>query len=161
MAEELLKKMYFEDMQIGDKVFSVGRTITETDIVNFAGLSGDYNTLHTDAEFAKGSIGGQRIAHGMLPYVIASGLFTRTAYNLAIMDALTAFTEIRSWKFKKPVLIGDTIHVVAELIEKEDSMPESKNGKVVFRRTVINQKDEVVQEGEWVMLYKKRNMIER
>jgi len=161
VVEELLKKMYFEDMQIGDKVVSVGRTITEADIVNFAGLSGDYNTLHTDAEFAKGSIAGQRIAHGMLPYVIASGLFTRTAYNLAIMEALTAFTEIRSWKFKKPVLIGDTIHVVAELIEKEDSRPESKNGKVVFRRTVINQKDEVVQEGEWVMLYKKGNMVEK
>lgn len=159
MVEELLKKMYFEDMQIGDKAVSVGRTITEADIVNFAGISGDYNTLHTDAEFAKGSIAGQRIAHGMLPYVIASGLFTRTSYNLAIMESLTAFTEIRSWKFKKPVLIGDTIHVLVELIEKEDSRPESKNGKVVFRRTVINQKDEVVQEGEWVMLYKKRSML--
>lgn len=159
MVEEFLKKMYFEDMQIGDKAVSVGRTITEADIVNFAGISGDYNTLHTDAEFAKGSIAGQRIAHGMLPYVIASGLFTRTSYNLAIMESLTAFTEIRSWKFKKPVLIGDTIHVLVELIEKEDSRPESKNGKVVFRRKVINQKDEVVQEGEWVMLYKKRSML--
>lgn len=159
MAEELLKKMYFEDMNIGDKAVSVGRTLTEADIVNFAGLSGDYNTLHTDAEFAKGSIAGQRIAHGMLPYVMASGLFTRTAYNLAIMEALTAFTEIRSWKFKKPVLIGDTIRVEVELIEKEDSKPESKNGKVVFRRKVLNQKDEIVQEGEWVMLYKKRSML--
>lgn len=159
MAEELLKSMYFEDMQIGDKSISLGRTVTEADIVNFAGLSGDYNSLHTDAEFAKGSIAGQRIAHGMLPYVIASGLFTRTAYSLSIMEALTAFTEIRSWKFKKPVIIGDTIRVIVELIEKEDSRPESKNGKVVFKRTVLNQSDEVVQEGEWVMLYKKRSML--
>ncbi|MBF4695052.1 MaoC/PaaZ C-terminal domain-containing protein [Fusibacter ferrireducens] len=159
MSDKFLEKKYFEDMQIGDQVISVGRTITEADIVNFAGLSGDYNTLHTDAEFARQSIAGERIAHGMLPYVIASGLFTRTAYNLSVMDALTAFVEIRSWKFLKPVLIGDTIRVLVELVEKLDSKPESKNGKVVFRRTVLNQKDEVVQRGEWVMLYKKRSML--
>ena len=159
MVDELQRKIYFEDMQIGDKAVSVGRTVTEADIVNFAGLSGDYNTLHTDAEFAKGSIAGQRIAHGLLPLVIAAGLFTRTAYNLSIMEALTAFTEIRSWKFKKPVVIGDTIKVEAEIIEKEDSRPESKNGKIVFRRTVLNQRNEIIQVGELVMLYKKRSML--
>lgn len=157
MVEEL-QKMFFEDMQIGDKVISVGRTITEADIVNFAGLSGDYNTLHTDAEFAKNSIAGERIAHGLLPLVISAGLFTRTPYNLSIMEALTAFTEIRSWKFKKPVVIGDTIRVEVEIIEKIDSKPESDNGKIVFKRTVLNQRDEVVQFGELVMLYKKKNI---
>jgi len=158
MVFESQKQLYFEDMHIGDKVVSVGRTVTEADIVNFAGLSGDYNTIHTDAEFAKGSIAGQRIAHGLLPLVISAGLFTRTAYNLSIMEALTAFTEIRSWKFKKPVVIGDTIKVEAEIIEKEDSRPESKNGKIVFRRTVLNQRDEIIQVGELVMLYKKREV---
>jgi acyl dehydratase len=73
---ELLEQKYFEDMKVGDKCVSVGRTITEADIVNFAGISGDYNILHTDAEYAKTSIAGQRLAHGLLPLVVASGLYT-------------------------------------------------------------------------------------
>ena len=107
MKKDLEQQIYFEDMEIGDKVVSVGRTITEADIVSFAGLTGDYNTLHTDAEFAKGSIAGQRLAHGMLPLTYSSGLFTRTSYNQAMMAQMAALTEI-NWKFKKPVLIGDT-----------------------------------------------------
>lgn len=154
--EELVKKLYFEDMQVGDTAESMGRTITEADIVGFAGLSGDYNTLHTDAEFAKNSIAGQRIAHGMLPLVVSSGLYTRTAYNLAMMEQLTAMTEIRSWKFKKPVVIGDTIRVMQELVEKSDPRPDSNSGKIVFRRTVLNQRGEVIQQGEVVQLIKKR-----
>ncbi len=154
--EELVKKLYFEDMQVGDTAESMGRTITEADIVGFAGLSGDYNTLHTDAEFAKNSIAGQRIAHGMLPLVVSSGLYTRTAYNLAMMEQLTAMTEIRSWKFKKPVVIGDTIRVMQELVEKSDPRPDSNSGKIVFRRTVLNQRGEVIQQGELVQLIKKR-----
>lgn len=154
---ELLQKKYFEDIVVGDRCISVGRTITEADIVNFAGISGDYNTLHTDAEYAKSSLAGQRLAHGLLVMVVASGLFTRTAYNLAITETLTALAEIKSWKFQKPVLIGDTVRVDVEFIEKTDSKPESKSGKVICRRTVLNQRDEVVQTGEYVMLIKKRN----
>lgn len=154
MEEQRVK--YFEEIGVGDCAVSVGRTITEADIVNFAGLSGDYNTLHTDAEFAKGSIAGQRIAHGLLPLAVASGLYTRTAYNMATAPNLVALTEIRSWKFRKPVLIGDTIRVEVEVIEKVDSKPESGSGKVVLRRTILNQRDETVQTGEFVMLYRKR-----
>jgi acyl dehydratase len=153
---ELLSKRYFEDIAIGDRCTSVGRTITETDVVNFAGLSGDYNTLHTDAEYAKSSIAGQRLAHGLLAMVVASGLFTRTAYNLAITETLTALREIRTWKFQKPVLINDTIHVEVEFTEKVDAKPESSSGKVVCRRYVVNQRGETVQEGDYVMLIKKR-----
>lgn len=154
---ELLEKKYFDDIAVGDSCISVGRTITEADIVNFAGISGDFNTLHTDVEYAKSSIAGQRLAHGILVMAVASGLFTRTAYNLAITATLAAMTEIRSWKFQKPVLIGDTIRVQMEVIEKADPKPESKSGKAVFRRSVLNQRDEVVQVGETVMLIKKRN----
>lgn len=153
---ELLERKYYEDIIVGDGCISVGRTITEADIVNFAGISGDFNTIHTDAEYAKTSIAGQRLAHGMLVMAIASGLFTRTAYNLAITATLTAMTEIRAWKFQKPVLIGDTVRVQMEVIEKTDPKPESKSGKAVFRRSVLNQRDEVVQVGETVMLIKKR-----
>jgi acyl dehydratase len=151
-----LTKRYFEDVEIGDLSKSAGRTITEADIVNFAGLSGDYNLIHTDAEYARGSIAGQRIAHGLLVKSVASGLFTRTAYNQSLSETLTALAEIRSWKFKKAVLIGDTIHVEAEVVEKSDSRPESDSARVVMRRTVLNQRDEVVQSGEYVLLVKKR-----
>ncbi len=154
---EMIEPKYFEDILVGDQCISVGRTITEADIVNFAGLSGDYNTLHTDAEYAKSSIAGQRLAHGLLVMVVASGLFTRTAYNLAITETLTALAEVKSWKFQKPVLIGDTVRVKVEFTEKNDSRPESKSGKIICRRTVLNQRDEVVQTGEYVMLIKKRN----
>lgn len=153
---EYIEKRYFEDIAVGDISISMGRTITEADIVNFAGLSGDYNTLHTDKEYAKNSIAGQRLAHGLLSLVIGSGLYTRTAYNLSTLETLTAFTEIRSWKFKKPVLIGDTIHVKVEIAEKIDNKPESSSGKVISHRSIINQNGEVVQEGDCVLLIKKR-----
>ena len=152
----LVDKRYYEDMNVGDTEVSMGRTVTETDIVNFAGLRGDCNTLHADAEYAKGSIAGQRIAHGLLPLCICSGLYTRTAYNLSMLETLTAFTEIKNWKFKKPVLIGDTIHMKMEIVEKTDTKPGATSGKVVFHRSVINQRDEVVQEGDFVLLIKKR-----
>ena len=154
MKKDLEQQIYFEDMEIGDKVVSVGRTITEADIVSFAGLTGDYNTLHTDAEFAKGSIAGQRLAHGMLPLTYSSGLFTRTSYNQAMMAQMAALTEI-NWKFKKPVLIGDTIHVEQEVIEKADPRPESDMGKVTFLRTIFNQRGEIVQQGEFKQLIRK------
>jgi len=152
---ELFEQRYFEDMSVGDKCISVGRTVTEADIVNFAGISGDYNILHTDAEYAKTSIAGQRLAQGLLPLAIASGLYTRTPYGMSMTGTLTAFTEVRSWKFKKPVLIGDTIHVEVEIAEKIDARPESSSGKIVMKRTIINQKNEIVQEGEFVLLIKK------
>lgn len=152
---EMLEKKYFEDMKIGDKGISVGRTITEADIVNFAGVSGDYNILHTDAEYAKNSIAGQRLAHGLLAMVVASGLYTRTPYGMAMTGTLTAFTEVKSWKFKQPVLIGDTIHVEVEVIEKIDARPDSSSGKIVMRRTILNQRNEVVQVGDYVLLIKK------
>ncbi|MDR3562984.1 MAG: MaoC/PaaZ C-terminal domain-containing protein [Negativicutes bacterium] len=153
---DLLEQKYFDDMEVGDKCVSVGRTITEADIVNFAGISGDYNILHTDAEYAKNSIAGQRLAHGFLSMVVASGLYTRTPYGMAMTGTLTAFTEIRSWKFKKPVLIGDTIHVEVEITEKIDAKPESSSGKIVMTRTILNQRNEIVQTGEFVLLVKKR-----
>lgn len=154
MEKELI--LYFEDIHVGDRCHSVGRTITEADIVNFAGVSGDYNTLHTDAEYAKSSIAGQRLAHGLLVMVVASGLFTRTTYNVALSETLTALTEIKSWKFLRPVLINDTIHVEVEFSEKIDTKPESGNGKVICHRSVVNQRGEIVQAGEYVMLIKKQ-----
>ncbi len=153
---KLLEKRYFEDVEVGDTITSVGRTITEGDIVNFAGLTGDFNLIHTNREFATSSIAGQRVAHGLLILSVAAGLFTRTAYYMSMNENLTALTEYTSWKFKKPVVIGDTIHVIITITDKIDSKPEADSGKLVMHRDVINQRGEVVQTGDCTLLFKKR-----
>src|SRR5205814_6575185 len=103
-------RRYFDDIQVGEEYESPGRTVTETDIVLFAGLSGDYNVLHTDAEFMKTSLFGERIAHGLLGLAIQSGLFSRATQAYATI----AFVGLR-WKFKSPIKIGDTIHLQARV----------------------------------------------
>ncbi|NLW79282.1 MAG: dehydratase [Ruminococcaceae bacterium] len=148
--------MYFEDIQVGDTFQTVGRTITEADIVAFAGLTGDYNLIHTNAEVAKNSIAGQRMAHGMLVMSISNGLITRSAYYMGITEAITALTSVEQHKFKKPVVIGDTIHVDVEIAEAVDARPESGSAKVVLRRSIVNQRGQVVQEGTYAILVKKR-----
>jgi acyl dehydratase len=143
-------RRYFEDIEVGEAYESPGRTVTETDIVLFAGLSGDYNVLHTDAEFMKQSIFGERIAHGLLGLAIQAGLFGRstTAY------ATLACTGLR-WKFKAPIKIGDTIRLHARVTGKRDT-GEADRGLVVLQRSVVNQRDEVVQEGETELLVGRR-----
>lgn len=144
---------YFQDINIGYKCTSVGKTITEADIVNFVGISGDYNLLHTDAEFCKNTLYGERIVQGLLVMSIASGLFTRTEFGLKISKSLIALVGIKEWSFKLPVKINDTIYVEVEIIDKIDIKPDS--GRIIIRRTVFNQRNEVVQVGDTVMLIKK------
>jgi acyl dehydratase len=135
-------RRYFDDIQVGEEYESPGRTVTETDIVLFAGLSGDYNVLHTDAEFMKKSIFGERIAHGLLGLAIQAGLFTRATAAYATL----AFVGMR-WKFKGPIKIGDTIRVRARVLAKKATSKPDR-GVITLERTVLNQRDEVVQEGE-------------
>ena len=141
---------YYEDIEVGEEYESPGRTVTETDIVQFAGLSGDYNVLHTDAEFMKTSIFGERIAHGLLVLAIQSGLFSRAASAYATL----AFTGLR-WKFKGPVKIGDTVRLRARVSAKRDDGKPDR-GLVTVERSVVNQRGEVVQEGETDLLVEKR-----
>jgi acyl dehydratase len=143
-------RRYFDDIEVGEEYESPGRTVTETDIVIFAGLSGDYNILHTDAEFMKQSIFGERIAHGLLGLSIQAGLFTRATLPYATI----ALSGLR-WKFKGPIKIGDTIRVRARVsAKKETDKPE--RGLVTLERRVVNQRDEVVQEGETDLLVERR-----
>src|SRR5512134_1781691 len=100
--------MYFEEFQVGQVIYSAGRTITESDIVAFAGLSGDFNQMHVDAEYSARTPFGQRVAHGLLVLSIASGLAVQTG---VMEGTVIAFREVNDWKFIKPVFIGDTIHV--------------------------------------------------
>ena len=140
--------MYFEEFESGQKIVTVGRTITEGDLVNFAGLSGDFNLIHTDAEYSKTIPFGQRIAHGLLGVAIASGL----AYRTGILEGTTiAFREIREWRFVKPVFIGDTIHVELNVAETK-AIPRLKGGSVDILVDVQNQNGETVMKGTWTML---------
>jgi acyl dehydratase len=139
---------WFEEFEVGMKFTSPGRTVTETDIVNFAGLSGDYNQIHVDAEFSKDQPFGQRVAHGILIMAIISGLADQTGL---INRTVIAFREIDKWKFSKPVFIGDTIHVVLA-VQETKLMPKLNGGIVVLKVNAMNQRDEVVQRGEWVAL---------
>jgi 3-hydroxybutyryl-CoA dehydratase len=143
-------RRYFDEIELGEEYESPGRTVTEADIVMFAGLSGDYNVLHTDAEFMKKSIFGERIAHGLLCLAIQSGLFNRATAPYATL----AFGGLR-WKFKLPVKIGDTIRLRAKVTEKKD-LDETDRGLVTLERTIVNQRDEIVQQGQTDLVVQKR-----
>jgi acyl dehydratase len=143
-------RRYFEEIEVGEEYESPGRTVTEGDIVLFAGLSGDYNVLHTDAEFMRKSIFGERIAHGLLGLAIQSGLLTRATRQYATV----ACAGLR-WKFKGPIKIGDTIRLRARVTAKRETEG-AAHGQVTLERQVLNQRDEVVQEGETELIVERR-----
>lgn len=140
--------MYFEEFAPGQKVVTVARTVTEADVVSFAGLSGDFNQIHVDAAFAKGTPFGQRIAHGLCVLSIASGLAVQTG----IMEGtVLAFREIQEWKFSNPVYFGDTIHVVLEVLDTK-ALPRLGAGAVTLSLEVVNQDGKSLQKGKWSVL---------
>lgn len=143
--------MFFEDFENGMRIETAGKTITEADIVNFAGVSGDWNRIHLDEEFAKKTIFGRRIAHGLLTLAVTSGLITRLRLT---EDSLIAFYGIDKLRFTKPVFIGDTIRAVVEVEGKEDK---GDYGVVAFKISTLNQNDEVVMVATFKTAVKKRN----
>ena len=143
--------LYYEEYEIGQKMVTRGRTITEADIVAFAGLTGDYNPMHTDAEYMKQSIFGQRIAHGMLSLSYAVG----QAYQLGFMEGkIIAFRGLEM-KFSAPVFIGDTMHVELTVAEKKDAL-RMGGGLVTIDVKIINQQGKTVQSGTWTVLVTSR-----
>ena len=143
--------MYFEDFEVGMKLVTAARTITEADIVTFAGLSGDYNQIHTDEVYAANDTFGRRIAHGLMVQSIASGLAVRSGF---IEGTVLAFREL-SAKFSLPVFIGDTVHVLIEIIQIK-ALRRLGGGNITMKYSVINQEDKKVQRGDWIMLIKHR-----
>ena len=144
--------MYFEEFEVGQRVTSAARTVTEADIVTFAGLSGDYNQIHTDAEFSQGTPFGQRVAHGLLGLSIASGLVVQTGL---MEGTIIAFREVNNWRFIKPIFIGDTIHVEVEVLQIK-SIPRIGGGSLILELDVKNQADETVMKGTWTALVASR-----
>lgn len=137
--------LYFEEFEVGQKFTTAARTVTETDVVSFAGLSADYNSIHTDAEFAKSTPFGERVAHGLLIISIISGLANRSGF---IEGTVLAFREIKQWKFSRPVFIGDTVHAEIEVIGLK-ALPRLKGGAVDLEFKVKNQDGEITMKGIW------------
>jgi 3-hydroxybutyryl-CoA dehydratase len=139
--------LWFEQFEEGMVVESAGRTITEADVVGFASLSGDWNQMHTDAEYCKTTMYGQRVAHGLLVLSVASGLAMRLGF---MEQTVKAFMGL-SWKFRAPVFIGDTVHLRAT-VTKKHPMRQLGGGVVTFNVEVLNQDNRVVQRGEWEVI---------
>jgi acyl dehydratase len=137
---------YFDDFEVGQEWETQGRTVTETDIVNFAGLSGDFNPIHVDHEFAKNTPFRQPIAHGLLVFSIGSGLGVSCPQVRTV-----AFVQVKEWNFRGPVFIGDTIHLRSQILEKTPK-GRGRRGEVVWYRGIINQEGKIVQEGKLVTL---------
>lgn len=136
--------MHFEDFAVEDSFVTPSRTITEADVVIYSGLSGDYNPLHTDEEFAKTTRFGSRIAAGMLGRIVLGGLVTR----LGIFEGtVIANLELSEWRFTNPIFIGDTIHGELEVVDLRMTSSQVR-GVVTFRMNVLNQRGETVQTGQ-------------
>lgn len=133
--------LFVDDLQEGQQWLSLGRTITEADIVNFAGLSGDFNPIHVDHEFCRTTPFGRPIAHGLLGLAISSGLSLATPPMRTV-----AFLGLKEWHFREPIFPGDTIRVRTTVLEIEHRA-RGRRGAVTWKREVLNQHGKVVQEG--------------
>lgn len=142
--------LFFEDFDPERRFTSRGRTITEADVVLFAGLTGDYVELHTNEEYAKQSPFGRRIAHGALVFSVSVGLTTRM--NL-VEDTLLAFTNVDRLRFVQPVFIGDTVQVAKRVTERQEI--DASRGLVVFETKVTN------HDGHTVLMYYDKLLVKR
>jgi acyl dehydratase len=138
---------HFEEFTVGERYVTLGRTITEADIVSFAALTGDLDPLHVDAEFAKRTPFGERIAHGMLGASYAVGQIAALGLTEGTVIAIVHMT----WDFTAPIRIGDTIHV-EQTVKSVRETRKRDRGIVVFEVYVVNQRGEVVQKGERTLL---------
>lgn len=141
--------MYFDDFALDQTWVSPARTITEADCTNFAGISGDFNSLHTDEEYAKTTQFGGRIFHGPGVFAIATGLESRLGIKEGTAIAFLGMT----WNMRNVVKIGDTIRVEERVKELRPSSSKPDRGIVVFDVKVLNQRDEVCQDGDWLVMF--------
>jgi acyl dehydratase len=141
----------FDQFNVGDVFVCQARTVTEADTVNFAGLSGDYNPLHTDEEFGKTTPFGARIAHGVLALAMATG----QANQLGVFEGTTIALMTQTVKYTGAVKFGDTIHLELKVAEKKESSKPDR-GVVTFDASVLNQQGKAVIEGQWILLMKRQ-----
>ena len=140
----------FEQFNVGDTFVSQGRTVTEADVVAFAGLSGDFNPLHTDAAFAGQTPFGERIAHGMLVAAMATGMANWTG----VFEGTTLALMEQTVRYKGAVKFGDTVRLELKVAEKKETS-KSDRGIVFFEAQVLNQDGLAVQEGRWTLMMRR------
>lgn len=140
-----MQSLSFDDLNPGDRSTSPRRTVTETDIVMFAGMTGDYNPLHVDHDFAAQTPFRKPIAHGLLGLSWVAGLQS----NSPRVDTV-AFLGIRNWDFLQPIFAGDTVWVECEVLSREETG--RKSGKVIWRHRLMKLPEVVCQQGEFVTL---------
>ncbi len=146
------RSMYFDDFEIGQTFVSPRRTITDADVAAFAGVSGDFNPLHTDEEFARTTQFGGRIFHGPGVFAVATGLESRLGIKEGTAIAFLGMT----WNMRAAVKIGDTIHVSETVKELRPSSSKPDRGIVTFAVEVLNQRGEVCQDGDWLVMFSRR-----
>ena len=144
------ERLYFGDLPLEKTFVTSGRTITEADVIAFAGLSGDFNSLHVDETFAASTPFGGRIAHGLLVLSIASGLSTRLPVLVALQPSLLGMTEV-TCRWLAPVRIGDTVRVELTFTAAQRTRSGTR-GRVTERRVVLNQDDVTVLDSQWTLL---------
>ena len=152
MSKITSRGMYFDDFEIGQELRTPARTVTSSDIVNFACLTGDFNEVHTNHEYCKNTPFGEPIAHGPLVYSIMGGL----QYASGVNDGtLLALLQIDEWRMVSPVKHGDTLHMVSTVVDKK---PTSKpdRGIVTFERRCIKQDGSVAQQMRATLMYRRR-----
>jgi acyl dehydratase len=150
-----VESLYFEDLVEGQVFISQGRTITESDVVNFAGLSGDFNPIHLDSVASAEGVFGQRVVYGVLGISIVTGLIDRLGLFRSSMGAML---QIDGWRFLRPSFIGDTVHI--ELTIEAKRLTKAGDRGVVDRRIkLLNQHGEIVQEGIITVLILSRDAV--
>ena len=142
--------LFFDDIEVGQTWISPARTVTETDVVNFANITGDCDPLHVNHDYASKSPYRQPIAHGLLGVSWVAGLAIHNP-----MVRTVAFTSIQKWDFVAPIFFGDTIHVQTTVLEKENAG--KKTGRVHWQKNLINQDGKIVQRGIFETLVSKRS----
>jgi acyl dehydratase len=153
MAAQRKAGYTYDDLHVGMSFRSPGRTVTEADIVAFAGLTGDYSELHTSEVYARGSQFGRRVAHGMLGLAYAHGLmWPRTG---ELRETAVAFLGIGDWRFVGPIFVGDTIFVDYRIAELRDSQSKPTQAIATFDVELVNQEGRVVQRGRKALLVSK------
>ena len=153
MVDERRTGYHYADLRVGMTFRSPGRTITDADLVGFAGLTGDYSELHTSDVYAKNSQFGRKVAHGLLGLAYAHGLmWARTG---ELRETAVAFLGINEWKFLEPIFVGDTIFVNYQISELRDSKSRPTQAIAVFDVSVVNQNNRTVQRGSKALLVSK------
>jgi acyl dehydratase len=144
---------FFDDFVVGEEYETPTRTLTETDVVLFAAMSGDYNELHTSEAFGKTTQFGKRIGHGLLGLAVSHGLF----FRLGLVEGTAiAFLGIDSWKFEAPFFLGDTIRVKVRVAEKTPSRSKPDRGVIRFFFQVLKEDQTVIQSGFKTIMIRRR-----